>query len=208
MTQLVDIWTPPAETFTAIVTHRTKTQFGRPRVYLYTQDEELILAGELFGIGHTKFRVSRSSSNLDKEKNPEFYIGTVERSVIQRTWHMTIEHTGTPQEILRVKYLLRKEKSSRDRVMVVTTIDKQGNASPALEQQVFEETFPQEFPDIPLPAPNPQKNFFLTTPEGKHAFSFAEVAEDEYHFSVSAPLNVLQAFGIALTIFYPIDAEQ
>lgn len=198
---------PEGESFTAIVTHRSKTKSGHPRVYLYTENEDLLLAGECYGVGHTKFRIATGSSNFDKVGNPG-YLASVERSVIQRTWYVNLEKDGASKLVLKVRYLLRKEKESRDRVMIVMLMNPGGDVQEQLHQQEFAPFFAEKFPDLPEPPANPQRNFFLTAGEDKHAFSFAEISDDEYRFCVSGPLSIFLAFCIAVTIFYPIDAEE
>jgi hypothetical protein len=199
---------PTSQTYTGIFTRKEKSKSGHLRYYLYSESDEIELAAEFHDSGTLYFPIAMGSVNFTDLNNP-LYLGEMSREKESNTYIVNLRGNQNEQiKVLSVRYLCRWEKRPLDcsRIMVVRPFEN-GEPKSEVVQWDFRENIKNVFPKMECDAEKSAKNFYLGGGDGTHQFSFAKVAEDEYHFGVSGGLSIFQGFAIAVSTFHKTRHE-
>lgn len=189
------------ETWSGIFTRNMRSKSGLVRFNLYDDNEDLVMIAEASGTSEYILRVCYACGSF--KKSDPFVIGTGRYRSTTGKWRMFRKVGAQEQKVLKLKLGKISDgdglgKSFRPHV---TRIDDDGREVPIV-QAPFLERMTALFPRIAERHQVSNRNVFMESPGGKHAYSFAKVDEDEYHFAVSGPLNLFEGFCAASSLFF------
>lgn len=187
--------------FRAILTHREKTKGGKPRYYLYTQDEKqkLIIAAQHYPRYDVTFRISSSGNEFDKES--DFYLGKIVHLENFPDYKIyTVEKGQDKVEVAETLFYRKFERKTRERKFDIKLI---GKEDLNIEMLPFEE-FHTDNPTIEVK--ESLQNFYFKL-NGKPCFTLYCTEEDEYQLVATAPFSIYTAFTIAVTTMILIRYE-
>lgn len=189
------------EMITCILSKKLKTQSRKMRVYLYTEDRDVLLLTAEANQGYTNM-YNISSSCDGYECGTPYFLGYLHSN------HNSPKYTvrranqdGSTIDLLDIQYLRRHERPCLERsARIFDLVDVSNTVKqeffPSLNKIVTGTHFLESI-----------KNFYFVKEDDSHYFSIGKIEKDVYQVNISGPLSVFEGFGICLSTLQLVPNE-